>query len=303
MPRALIATMEPPSLRRAGGGTHARLFMHELLRAGWSVTNFNALVGPEDRPDIAAVAQLGVPVYAGRWCAGLGDMYLERTGELFAGAGFDLALLQSWLLGERFIGALREYSPQTRIIVDMGDLFLLRLARSRYGTQSKLGMLTEVDGLEFARELNAYATADAVLAVSDKERELVDLLCAREGLAVRFPLSRELRHPVQASGRNGLLFVGAFNHPPNTETVMFLCEEVLPRVPMHLPAAHPLRVVGFDWNVRSRPGWPGAHACWSGGYRRLGPMPTQRESSWHRYCRGPVSRTSFWMHSPRACLS
>jgi hypothetical protein len=245
VPRALIATMEPPSLHRAGGGTHAHVFMHQLLSAGWSLTSFNELVGPQDLSEIAAVGQLGVPVYTGRWCAGLGDTYLEHSAELIAGAGFDLALLQSWLLAERYIGLLRTYSPQTRIIVDMGDLFLLRLVRSRLGRGNEGRSLTEVDGVELARELNAYAAADAVLAVSDRERELVDLLCARRGLAFRFPLTRELRDPVPATGRSGLLFVGAFNHPPNVEAVTFLCEKVLPLVPARLRASHPLRVVGF----------------------------------------------------------
>jgi len=52
--------------------------------------------------------------------------------------------------------------------------------------------------------------------------------------------------PFSFADRNGLLFVGNFRHPPNTEAVEWLLGDVVPRLDPTLLAAHPIRIVGNE---------------------------------------------------------
>jgi hypothetical protein len=44
--------------------------------------------------------------------------------------------------------------------------------------------------------------------------------------------------------RRGILFVGNFRHPPNSEAVEYLCQEIVPRLDPALLAEHPVSIVG-----------------------------------------------------------
>ena len=106
------------------------------------------------------------------------------------------------------------------------DLNFLRDARRSY---SRRDALDSAYGGAVAKELNTYAQADALLTVSDKERDLLDDFLGQQ--AFTLPLVEDVArspHPVDA--RRGMMFVGNFRHLPNREAVEHLCGEVLPLV-------------------------------------------------------------------------
>lgn len=247
--RALVCAPRLPEFDREGG---SRRIMHlvELLRElGWAVTYIARDATGGERYARLLRAQ-GVATYAGRESRFVGDDYLPDPNRLIAAGRFDLALLCFWETAESFLPALRALSPDTRVIIDSIDLHFLRNARNLFRRRAEAGAWAG-DGLDgdygdqVARELNAYAAADAVLAVSRKEADLIGDLTAEAGLAHAVPDIEDLApSQVPPAERRGILFVGNFRHPPNVDAARHLCRDILPLIDPALLAAHPVDIVG-----------------------------------------------------------
>src|SRR5207245_5424064 len=143
---------------------------------------------------------LGVPAYAP-----IGP----ELHRLIADDQFDVAILAFWHVAELLLNVIRRSSPATRVIVDSMDLHFVRHARRAF-TPLQEGLsegLDETYAFEMVRELNAYAAADAVLAVSEKEAALVTDFTADPDLAREVPDCEDLaRSPLDFADRRGMLF-------------------------------------------------------------------------------------------------
>ena len=201
------------------------------------------------------LADLGVTVAAGF------AEHEENVRRAATSALYDVAILGFWNFAEPLIRILRQVSPVTRLIVDSGDLHFLRTARRVLReAPARLDLLDAEFATETAQEIGVYAAADAVLAVSRKEKDLIgDLIAAPRRVHV-VPDCEDL--PVSTlplAERRGMFFVGNFEHSPNVEAVRFLCDEVLPHLDPELLAAHPIYIAGSNLTgeVRSiAAGWP-----------------------------------------------
>jgi glycosyltransferase involved in cell wall biosynthesis len=195
----------------------------------------------------------------------------ENVRSAATSAQCDIAILGCWVFAEPLIPILQAVSPTTRIIVDSGDLHFLRNARRILrDAPASLDLLGADFAAETAREISVYAAANAVLAVSAKERNLIgDLIAAPERVHV-VPDCEELpASPLPFAERRGMFFVGNFEHPPNEEAVRFLCDEVLPHLDPDLLAAHPVTIVGSNMTDEVR----GVAADWP-AVRMLGWVPS-----------------------------
>lgn len=163
----------------------------------------------------------------------------------------DLVILGFWVFAEPLIPVVRAARPAARIVVDSGDVHFLREARRRLRSPAAATGPAAGLGPEFvadaARELAVYAAADAVFAVSRKEADLIaDLLGRPDGIHV-VPDGEDLApSAVPSAERNGLFFVGNFEHSPNLEALRFLADDVVPRIGQVLLARHPLYVAGSN---------------------------------------------------------
>ena len=236
--RLLLCSPVMPEFDREGGSR--RIFhMLEFLQAdGWRVT-FVAQHAAQGSRYERLLQQRGIETHVG---------FGEATDDLISAADFDLAILVFWDVAEQHIEFLRTASPRTLVIVDSIDLHFLRNARRIFSLRQETEtpqLLGPDYGSEMAREMNVYAAADGVLAVSEKEASLVDDLAGEPGLshvvklAEDFPLS-----PIPRSERSGILFLGNFRHTPNIDAFEFLCRDILPLIDPALLALHPLVVVG-----------------------------------------------------------
>ena len=185
------------------------------------------------------LTDLGARVFVGH------DEHVER---LARSEFFDWAILGFWNVAEPLLPVLRTASPATKIIVDSGDLHFLRHARRiLQDADGGLGLLDDGYGRETARELNVYAAADAVLAVSRKEADMVADIIGDAHRSFAVPDCEDLApSPHPFAERRGMFFVGNFEHLPNAEAVAFLCDEVLPHVDPALLAAHPIYIAGSN---------------------------------------------------------
>jgi glycosyltransferase involved in cell wall biosynthesis len=228
---ALVTHTRMPAVDRDAGSQLVDHTIRFLLDDDWRIT----FLGKEE-PDVAErrhadrLRRMGVPAYAG-------FTWAER---LLRSARFDLALISYWEPAAALIPLVRRLSPHTRVVVNTVDLHFLRDARRSLARQAALD---GAFGTTATRELNTYDQADAVLAVSHKERDLLtDFLGDR---VFTLPLVHDVeRSRVPLEDRRGMVFVGNFRHLPNGEAVEFLCRDILPLLEPGLLERHPLTVLG-----------------------------------------------------------
>jgi glycosyltransferase involved in cell wall biosynthesis len=237
--RALVISPRLPEFDRESGLLRILHLVEMLQRRGWEVT-FGCLRMPTDPERYAReLEQRGVEVHAP----------LRKLESIRDPGGFDLAVVAFWHVAERFLPQLREACPSTRVVVDSVDLHFVRDLRDklRADTGSAPGQLGTTEASEMARELNAYAAADAVLTVSEKEADLINDLSGRPELALTLPDAEELgRSPVPPRERRGIVFLGNFLHAPNRDAAEYLCQEIVPRLDQSLLSEHELLIVGTE---------------------------------------------------------
>jgi hypothetical protein len=134
----------------------------------------------------------------------------------------------------KHIDAVRAFAPKALVVFDTVDLHFLRSERQ-----------AELEGNALARA-SARAKRDEELTLIRKGRRdarRVDVRAVVAGRArARRARARAVAHPRPASaGRAfrrtaGLVFIGGFQHPPNTDAVMWYAEEVMPYVRKLLPS-------------------------------------------------------------------
>ncbi|MCU1380086.1 MAG: hypothetical protein JWN29_3069 [Acidimicrobiales bacterium] len=259
VPRALVCAPLMPEHDKEGGSRYIFNLITVLRSAGWAVT-FMAENPSNAQRYGRELQQRGVQVHGG---------FDDRADEVIVANDFDIALFAFWYMAEQFAPRVRALSPRTRILVETIDVHFLRHARGVFGSRGTLG----AGGLDdMARELNTYADADAVLAVSQKEADLVNDLVGDPTLAHvvahadRFPPS-----PFGYEDRRGIVFIGNFRHPPNEQAATWLCEEVVPRLDPALLDEHPISIVGNGLHDRLR-----ASAARHRGVRAVGWVPSTR---------------------------
>lgn len=236
--RVLVCAPLVPDFDRESGSRRIVDFVEFLQEEGYDVTFLAGKPGHDERY-VGELQQRGVETYIGL------DSRAERT---IASRQFPLAVIAFWSLAESWMATIRRLSPTTRIVVDSLDLHFVRNARKVFqhrGTAGHAAMLGSEDAANIARELNTYAAADGVLAVSAKEAALINDLVGDRNLAHSVGDCEELCASQRSfADRNGILFIGNFRHTPNVDAVNYLCNLVLPQLSMALTAEHPTYIVG-----------------------------------------------------------
>jgi GT2 family glycosyltransferase/glycosyltransferase involved in cell wall biosynthesis len=123
-------------------------------------------------------------------------------------------------------------APQVPLIYDMVDAHGMRLRR-------KAELLSEfsVKDAEHIESVESKAArmADITIAVSQSDEQYIQKLCGESLKTAIIPTI----HPVvdgleKYENREGILFVGGFQHDPNVDAVKFLVKEILPQVQQKL---------------------------------------------------------------------
>jgi glycosyltransferase involved in cell wall biosynthesis len=165
---------------------------------------------------------------------------LDNAADVLRDGEFQLLLVSFWENARQIVPLAREHSPNTRVLIYTVDLHFIRNTRRALLTD---GAVDETIGAAYASEVNAYAAADGLIAVSQAEADVLENLFGREAHVVT-PADSMVRSSVPFAERKGMFFVGNFRHLPNADAVRFACEEIVPRLPPDLLRQHRLRIVG-----------------------------------------------------------
>lgn len=162
--------------------------------------------------------------------------YLEEHG-----MQFDAVILSRADYAEKYMDAVRQFCPQARVLFDTVDLHFLREEREAELSNDKA--LMESAAMRKNQELALARKADITLVVSPVEIELF----AQEAPDVNIALLSNI-HANHDGGaafgeRRDMLFIGNFEHPPNTDAMEFFLDEIFPLVETANPDIK-LKIVG-----------------------------------------------------------
>ena len=199
-----------------------------LIQLGCKVT-FAANNLLADEPYCQALRDEGIEVLHAPYVQSMSD-HLRAKGD-----SYDVVVLCRHYIAIELVDLLRECHPKTKVWFDTIDLHYLRLRRQY-----------ELDGKSATRDLadHAYQEESQVIAKSHVTIVVSEVEVAT--LAEEFPSAKVALisnvHDVgetkaQFEGRQGILFVGGFQHPPNIDAVEYYGNEIWPLVRAARPEA------------------------------------------------------------------
>lgn len=233
---ALVVDHYVPQPDRDAGSRSMVAFIDALLAAGWVVKFWpdNLWFDPEYAPQLQA---RGVEVIYGSRRSGGFARYLDE-----AGAEIDAVLLSRPHVAAPHLDALRRKAPRARIVYYGHDLHFRRLEREAQAT-GRAELEKEARKCE-RQERAIWRAVDLVLYPSAEEAAEVRALEPGAQARALVPYAfDEFRDAEDAGGRDGILFVAGFAHPPNVDAATWLVSEVMPRVWASHPQAR-LALVG-----------------------------------------------------------
>jgi GT2 family glycosyltransferase len=182
-------------------GSHRMFELLDIFRElGHKVTFVPANLAYQ-QPYVSNLQERGVEVLYSPYIKSV-EKYLRDSG-----GHFDVIVLSRADVADRFINHVKKYSPDALVIFDTVDLHFLREQRmAEVKNSSSLQRLAEN---RKKQELDIASKADITVVVSSVEKEFI-----------------------QES--SPILFVGGFEHPPNTDAAIYYVQEILPLIRQRL---------------------------------------------------------------------
>ncbi len=188
-------------------------------------------------PYVQRLQERGIEVLCAPYINSVGR-YLDRHARDYA-----VIVLSRVEVADRYIGRVRRTAPGARVIFDTVDLHFLREERMArlQGDRHLLDLAMK----RREQELAVAAKADVTLVVSPIEQDVIKELSP--GLAVAILSNIHETHGCNTpfAGREGILFIGGFNHPPNVDAMLYFVGDVLPIIRQSLGDV-PVYIVGSN---------------------------------------------------------
>lgn len=154
--------------------------------------------------------------------------YLQTEGR-----GFNIIILSRCDFARKHVADVREFAPKSHLIFDTVDLHFLREKREAAITGQR-------DNRERAREkrqieFDLIQETDQTWVVSPVEREVILSSHPHSSVEVVSNIVELPGSVTPFAERRDILFIGSFQHPPNTDGVLFFSREILPLVQERIP--------------------------------------------------------------------
>jgi glycosyltransferase involved in cell wall biosynthesis len=172
------------------------------------------------------------------WAAGIETLDLVNYRQRLKEQEFHTAIVSRPDLAHVLVPSLRRQAPKMKIIYDPVDAHYRRLDRE----YQLLGDANIKNQAERYRkiELELVRATDMLWSASAADAKLLTTEVPEKPVAIIPTI-----HPLHPSGkrfaeRHNLIFIGNFNHRPNSDAIIFFVEQVLPLIRRSIPE------VGFD---------------------------------------------------------
>ena len=221
-PLVLVVDHYAPQPDRDAGSRTMVAFLKTLVEAG-CVVKFWPDSLYKDPLYVPALEAMGIEVFTGlRWLGGF-EAYMRHNGR-----EYDAVLLSRPSEASKYIDAIRE-NCKARIVYYGHDLHHVRM---RAESALKATNTSDSDADEMERlERSVWARSDVVLYPSQEEAEAVHALAPSVDARAITPYCYDsFERAASPRGREGILFVAGFGHPPNVDAAKWLVEEIMPLV-------------------------------------------------------------------------
>ncbi len=148
------------------------------------------------------------------------------------GATFDAVILSRCDFARQHLAHVRSYAPQARLIFDTVDLHFLRTDREARLTLDPL--IAEKARATENQELQLIDQSDETWVVSKAEQAILQTLRPGKRIEVVSNIVDVPGSALPFSSRQNFLFIGSFQHTPNTDAVVYFTREVYPMVKQRL---------------------------------------------------------------------
>jgi GT2 family glycosyltransferase/SAM-dependent methyltransferase len=227
-PQVLVVDFRTPMWDRDAGSLRMYEMIRSLQRLGYAVT-FVPDNAAQPQPYTRKLQKLGVELICGAV-----DV-MPVLAEI--GPSLTAAILSRPHPASRWLDSVREFAPAAVIAYDTVDLHWVRESRRfalhQRETPAEDGKIVAQGpkaAALFELEIAMVRASDLTIAVTDDERAQI-LAAVPDAHVVVIPTIHAVSTQVApAEGRKDILFVGGFEHPPNTDAVMYLVREVMPHV-------------------------------------------------------------------------
>lgn len=231
--RIIVIDNAVPAPDEDSGSVRLTAALRVMLDAGFAVT-FVALNGWRREPYTRRLERLGVEVL------GLIEDAWPQIAAMAQGVS------HVWIsrpdVANATIDRVREALPEAIVVYDTVDLHFLRMERQAQTTSEPMDRIEAL--LQKRVEIDLIERSDATVVVSEFERDLLVSMVDTPVFVVP-NIHEDDPVPVDPRDRNGMLFVGGFQHKPNEDAVLWFVDQVLPLVLARRPDAV-LTVVGSN---------------------------------------------------------
>jgi GT2 family glycosyltransferase/glycosyltransferase involved in cell wall biosynthesis len=208
------------------GSVRAQAMLELAVELGAKVT-FVADNLEHRQPYVAELQARGVEVLFAPYVTSIEGMLETRGRE------FDVVIVARHYIAVKYLDAIRRFAPQAVVAFDTVDLHFLRSER-----------LAELDGGAAAKaaarasreeELGVIRRADVTIVVSPIEVEVLRRIVPEANVLLLSNIHEPMPGGKPRAAREGIVFIGGFQHPPNVDAVLWYAREILPRVRERLP--------------------------------------------------------------------
>ena len=160
--------------------------------------------------------------------------YVKKVRDylLAHGPSFDVAILSRCDFARKYIADVRLHAPQSRIIFDTVDLHYLREDREAQLTRDPEMRRKAQEKQQLEDEL--IGQADETWVVSPLEQQLLREKWSRKSVQLVSNIVDVPGSKTPFALRRDYLFIGGFQHRPNTDAVLFFVQKIYPLVSEHL---------------------------------------------------------------------
>lgn len=127
---------------------------------------------------------------------------------------------------------IKNINSKSKIVYDMVDLHYLRFDRENDFFSKTRKRLKKENNIKLL-ERRALKSADAIIAISDIEKKAItgtDISGEKIFIVSNIHTIKEEIPQKRFEDREGLVFIGGFNHKPNVDAVLYLYKEIMPLV-------------------------------------------------------------------------
>lgn len=236
-PRLLVVDTGIPRPDKDSGSVRMAALLECAVEAGFDVVLGTMRRNPGDEDSIRRLESRGIMVLSRPWWRNVPE-YLSVHG-----AEIDAVMISRPNNWKQLHRQVRRFAPRAALVYDTIDLHCLRLERELEISPTK-ELKRRADRYRDL-ECMAASRSDLVYVVSSAEIQVLREMVPEANIRVLSNIHEPRKNVPGPNGREGLLFLGGFQHAPNLDAVMHFVHDVFPKVRERCPEAV-FRVVGSD---------------------------------------------------------